>query len=66
MRIRVQIWIQIQIQGFDEQKLEKMEIYLSLGLHKGRPSYKRSLHPSKDPDPAPNTYYLPEARPKYL
>ncbi len=25
----------------------KIAIYLSLGLHKGRPSYRRSLHPSK-------------------
>jgi hypothetical protein len=24
-----------------------LAIYLSLGLHKGRPSYRRSLHPSK-------------------
>jgi hypothetical protein len=24
----------------------KIAIYLSLGLHKGRPSYRRSLHPS--------------------
>jgi hypothetical protein len=26
----------------------KIAIYLSLGLHKGRPSYRRSLHPSKE------------------
>ncbi len=26
----------------------KTTIYLFLGLHKGRPSYRRSLHPSKD------------------
>jgi hypothetical protein len=25
-----------------------MAIYLTLGLHKGRPSYRRSLHPSKE------------------
>ncbi len=52
----------IRIQGFDEQKLgnifcwnkkfdiflSKIAIYLSLGLHKGRPSYKTSLQPSKE------------------
>jgi hypothetical protein len=27
--------------------LIKIAIYLSLGLHKGRPSYRRSLQPSK-------------------
>ncbi len=51
----------IVIQGFDDQKLNKITankkiqlffiskiaIYLSLGLHKGRPSYKRSLQPSR-------------------
>ncbi len=50
----------IRIKGFDDQKLEKIysrkkiffliskiAIYLSLGLHKGRPSYRRSLHPQK-------------------
>jgi hypothetical protein len=26
----------------------KIAIYLSLGLHKGRPSYRRSLQPSKE------------------
>jgi hypothetical protein len=26
----------------------KITIYLSLGLHKGRSSYRRSLHPSKE------------------
>jgi hypothetical protein len=51
----------IQIQGFDDQKLKnkicvaenlywlfwsKIAIYLS-GLHKGSPSYRRSLQPSK-------------------
>jgi len=59
MRIR----IRIQIQGFDDhQNLKKkilaeikfiffkskVAIYLSLGLHKGRPSYRRSLQPSKE------------------
>ncbi len=40
--------------------LAKITIYLSLGLHKGRPSYRRSLQPSNDnifplldPDPDP-------------
>ncbi len=28
--------------------LSKISIYLSLGLHKRRPSYKKSLQPSKD------------------
>jgi hypothetical protein len=28
--------------------LSKIAIYLSLGLHKGRPSYRRSLQPSKE------------------
>jgi hypothetical protein len=45
--------------GFDDQKLEKITaekninisltkiaIYLSLGRHKGLPSYKRNLQPS--------------------
>jgi hypothetical protein len=53
--------IRNQILGFDEQKLEKftaerniyiflsnISIYLSLGLHKERPSYGRSLHLSKE------------------
>ncbi len=48
----------IRIQVFDDQKLRKkyiwiffwskIAIYLSLGLHKGRPSYRRSLQPSKE------------------
>jgi hypothetical protein len=52
----------IRIQGFDEQKFEKnynwekikyfflskIAIYLSLGLHKGHPSYRRRLQPSKE------------------
>jgi hypothetical protein len=49
--------IRIQIQGFDGQKFtnnlqlkkflfEKNVIYLSLGLHKDVPSYRRSLQPS--------------------
>jgi hypothetical protein len=51
-----------QIQGFDDQKLGKITaeknvgtffgsktaIYLSLGLHNGRSSYRRSLHHSKE------------------
>ncbi len=62
MRIRIHyFWtMRIRIQGFDDQKLEnqlknlinifcisKMAINLSQGLHKGRPSYRRSLHLSK-------------------
>jgi hypothetical protein len=51
----------IRIQGFDDQKLKiKLQlkifflhqnyrtIYLSLGFHKGRPSYMRSLQLSKE------------------
>ncbi len=50
----------------------KTTIYLSLGLHKGRPSYKRSLHLSKffstlwvifallNPDPDPLTRLNPD------
>ncbi len=51
----------IRILGFDDQNLKKnyswkktkfsepkTTIYLSLGLHKGRPSYRRSLQPSKE------------------
>ena len=52
--------IRIQVQSFDDQKLEKIyswkkkillsktTIYLSLGLHKGHPSYRKSLQPSKE------------------
>jgi hypothetical protein len=51
----------IQIQGFYDKKLKKktpkisfiffllnIAIYLSLCLHKGRPSYRRSLQSSKE------------------
>ncbi len=53
-------WIPIRIQGFKDQKLEKSTaekkkiflskttIYLSLGLHKESPSYRRSLQLSKE------------------
>ncbi len=54
-------WKLIHIQGFDDQKLgkitakknfiffwSKIAIYLSLGLHIGRPSHRRSLQPSKE------------------
>ncbi len=55
----MRFWIRFRIQGFDdknwkyftaEQKIILSEIfmYLSLGLHKGRPNYRRSLQPSKD------------------
>jgi hypothetical protein len=49
--------ITIRIQGFDDQKFKKLTaenfyiskttIYLSLYLHKGRPSYRRSIQPLK-------------------
>ncbi len=61
MRIRIHIQHPIRIQGFHDQKWEKMycgkklhffrsktTIYLSLGLHKGFPSYRRSLQPLKE------------------
>jgi hypothetical protein len=49
----------IRIQGFDDQKFSKKFTaekknfdqnysYLSLGFHKERLSYRRSLHPSKE------------------
>ncbi len=50
----IRIRIQSGSRGFDDQKFEKIyswsktTIYLSLGLHKGRPSYKRSLQLSKE------------------
>ncbi len=57
MRIRMRIRIRIKFQGFDDQKLEKIDswkfffiilikiaFYLSLGLHKGRLSYRRRIH----------------------
>jgi hypothetical protein len=44
-----------QIQGLDDQKLsnfyftvKKTALYLSLGFHEGRSSYRRSLQPSKE------------------
>jgi hypothetical protein len=51
--------IRIRIQGFGDQKLgkiyswiiffiSKIAIYLSLGLQKGCPSYRRSLQSSKE------------------
>jgi hypothetical protein len=57
-RIRIH-WFRIRIQGFDDKKLKKIvkkccfsvkkiARYLSLGLHKGPPSYRRSLQPSKE------------------
>ncbi len=62
IRIRIQHLgcIPIRIQGFFDQKFKKFynshkknfksktTIYLSLVLHKGRPSYKRSLQLSKE------------------
>jgi hypothetical protein len=49
----------VRIQGFDDKKLNnenlqleiffiKIAIYLSLGLLKGCPSYRRSLQPSRE------------------
>jgi hypothetical protein len=62
--MRIRIRIRIQIQGFDDQRLEKIysrkkitlviffgskiSIYLYLGLQKEPPSYRRSLYPSKE------------------
>jgi hypothetical protein len=51
IRIRIQHIFQLRIRipdpdpGFDDLKIA---IYLSLGLHKGGPSYRRSLQPSKE------------------
>jgi hypothetical protein len=57
----------IRIQGFNDQKLKKkitaeifffkskFRIYLSLDLHNGFPSYRRSLQPSKKEHPTFNT-----------
>ncbi len=57
-------WIPIWIQGFDDYILTKLAaekknifwpkiaIYLSLGRHKGYPSYRRSLQPPKSKHPA--------------
>ncbi len=55
IRIRIRFRIRIRIQGFDDQKLKKkhscnfllfllkIAIYLSVGLHKGHQSFRRSL-----------------------
>jgi hypothetical protein len=44
--------IRFRIQGLKSQKLkrkkEKIAIYLTLGLHEGRPNYRRSLQPAKE------------------
>jgi hypothetical protein len=46
--------VPIRIQSFDYQNFEKIYcwnffyIYLTQGLHKGRPSYRRSLQPSNE------------------
>ncbi len=37
--------------------LQKMHIYLSLGLNKGRPCYRRSLQPRKDKIQSRNSKY---------
>jgi hypothetical protein len=41
-------YVFILIQGFDVFFLSKPTIYLSLGLQKGRPNYRRSLQLSKE------------------
>ncbi len=59
IQIRAQFRIRIRIHGFDDQKckifqlkkkfylfISKNAIQFSLGLHKGRPSYRRSLERS--------------------
>ncbi len=49
LRIRIQHFKWIRIQGFKKKiQLTKIAIYLFLSLHKGRPSYRRSLQPSKE------------------
>ncbi len=60
IRIQHLGWIPVRIQSFDNQKLEKIytwnfffffnkiAIYPSLGIHKGGPSYRRSLQPSRE------------------
>jgi hypothetical protein len=50
IRIRIQNlrWIRIRIQDLMTKYLIKIAIYLSLGLHKGRPSYRRTLQPTKE------------------
>jgi len=60
IRIRFRIRTRIRIQGFDDKKLKKntaekcklflskITIYSSQGLHKRRPSYRRSLQSSKE------------------
>ncbi len=41
-------WRNLQLNKKLDIFLSKIAIYLSLGLHKGRTSYKRSLQPSKE------------------
>ncbi len=59
IRIRFRFWIRFRIQGFDDQKLKKIQLtfflylfdkklqFFPLGLLKGRPSHRRSLSPPK-------------------
>ncbi len=56
----MRIWFWFRILGFDDQNFEKIyskkisiflsniAIYLTLDLHKGRPSYRRSLQPARE------------------
>jgi hypothetical protein len=53
IRIQIQRFRQMRIRpSFDDitwkNTAEKFIIYLSLGLYKGRPSYRRTLQPSKE------------------
>jgi hypothetical protein len=55
LSMRIRIRIRIQIQGFDDLKLEKQlekfflkfAIYISRGLQKGRPCYRKVFIPKK-------------------
>ncbi len=52
MRIRIQIrtqhFLSMRIREAIFNFISQIAIYLSLGLHKGRPIYRRSLHSSKE------------------
>jgi hypothetical protein len=43
---------------FTAENFSKIAIYLILGLHKGRPSYRRSLQPSKENIQHFKTFFL--------
>jgi hypothetical protein len=38
----------LQVKKIKNIFISKLAIYLSIGLHKGGPSYRRSLQPSKE------------------